>query len=178
MTIEELRQAALECGFDHVGDLDADTIVMHPEARDACAENKCRSYNKTWNCPPGCGTLEECQARVRRYKRGLIVQSTGALEDSLDFEAMMELAERHRKCFDQFADKVRGEFPGALILGDGACQRCKSCTYPDAPCRFPERQSAAMEAYGMIVSEVCQRNDIPYYYGAGTLTYVGCVLVE
>jgi len=30
----------------------------------------------------------------------------------------------------------------------------------------------------MLVSEVCQKNDIPYYYGPGTLTYVGCVLVE
>ena len=34
------------------------------------------------------------------------------------------------------------------------------------------------EAYGMVVSEVCKKNDIPYYYGPGTLTYVGCVLVE
>ena len=59
MTIEELKQLALDCGFHHVGDLDADTIEMHVEARDACAENKCHSYGKNWNCPPGCGTLEE-----------------------------------------------------------------------------------------------------------------------
>ena len=73
---------------------------------------------------------------------------------------------------------VREEYPGALVLGDGACDNCRECTYPDAPCRFPERQSSAMEAYGMLVSEVCQQNDILYYYGPGTLTYVGCILVE
>jgi hypothetical protein len=33
-----------------------------------------------------------------------------------------------------------------------------------------------MEAYGMVVSDVCRDSGIPYYYGSGTLTYVGCVL--
>ena len=80
--------------------------------------------------------------------------------------------------FDKFAKEVRREFPGALVLGDGACSNCKECTYTDAPCRFPELQSDNMEAYGMIVSEVCQRNNINYYWGPGTVTFVGCVLVE
>ena len=65
-----------------------------------------------------------------------------------------------------------------IALSGESCAICKTCTYPDAPCRFPERQSSAMEAYGMLVSEVCQQNDILYYYGPGTLTYVGCILVE
>jgi predicted metal-binding protein len=55
---------------------------------------------------------------------------------------------------------------------------CKTCTYPDAPCRFPEKMSASMEALGMVVSDVCKDNKLPYYYGAGTLTFVGCVLLE
>jgi predicted metal-binding protein len=55
---------------------------------------------------------------------------------------------------------------------------CKTCTYPDAPCRFPEKMSASMEALGMVVSDVCKDNNLPYYYGAGTLTFVGCVLLE
>ena len=38
--------------------------------------------------------------------------------------------------------------------------------------------TSAMEALGMVVSDVCARNDIPYHYGPGTLTYVGCVLIE
>lgn len=175
---EKLKALALECGFSHVGDLDADTIELHPEVRAACAEDKCQSYNKTWNCPPGCGTLEECAADLHRFKRGLIVQSTGELEDAMDYEGMMDLAKRHGETFDQFADALREMYPDALVLGDGACRRCKTCTYPDAPCRFPQRKSSAMEAYGMTVSEVCARNNIPYYYGPGTLTYVGCVLIE
>ena len=96
----------------------------------------------------------------------------------MDFEGMMELAENHGKHMDQFSDEIRKQFPQALILGDGQCKRCKVCTYPDAPCRFPDKKSSAMEAMGMVVSEVCAANQIPYYYGPGTLTYVGCVLIE
>ena len=175
---QALKDLALSCGFSHVGDLDADTIQVRPEVRESCAENKCQSYNKNWVCPPACGTLEECSERIHQYKKGLILQTTGQLEDSTDFEGMMELAENHGKHMDQFSDEIRKQFPQALILGDGQCKRCKVCTYPDAPCRFPDKKSSAMEAMGIVVSEVCAANQIPYYYGPGTLTYVGCVLIE
>lgn len=175
---EALKKLALECGFDHVGDLKSDTITVREEVRSQCAANTCQAYGTNWVCPPACGTIEECGAHIAQFKQGLIIQSTCELEDSFDFEAMMELAERHGASFDKFADLVREQYPKALVLGDGACKRCKKCTYPDEPCRFPERKSSAMEAYGMVVSEVCQKNDVPYYYGPGTLTYVGCILVE
>lgn len=175
---DELKDLALSCGFSHVGDLDVSTITLHTEVREACAADKCHAYNKNWVCPPACGTLEECGQKINAYKKGLILQTTGELEDSFDFETMDQLATDHAKTMHKFSDELKKLYPNALILGDGACKRCKTCTYPDAPCRFPERQSSAMEAFGMVVSEVCMKNDMKYYYGPGTLTYVGCVLVE
>lgn len=175
---DELKDLALSCGFSHVGNLDVSTITLHTEVREACAADKCHAYNKNWVCPPACGTLEECGQKINAYKKGLILQTTGELEDSFDFETMDQLATDHAKTMHKFSDELKKLYPNALILGDGACKRCKTCTYPDAPCRFPERQSSAMEAFGMVVSEVCMKNDMKYYYGPGTLTYVGCVLVE
>ena len=175
---EALKKMALDCGFSHVGNLDVDTIRVLPEVRAACAENKCQKYGKNWVCPPACGTLEECQKKLRNYKKGLILQSTTEFEDSFDWEGMRTLAKRHNAVFDAFADQLRKQYPNALILGDGACNRCQTCTYPNAPCRFPDRQSSSMEAFGMVVSEVCKLNNIPYHYGVGTLTYIGCVLIE
>jgi predicted metal-binding protein len=63
-------------------------------------------------------------------------------------------------------------------MGAGACGRCEHCTFPDKPCRFPDKMTASMEAYGIVVSDVCQSNNLPYYYGNNTLTYTGCVLLE
>ncbi|KIR03104.1 hypothetical protein P261_01919 [Lachnospiraceae bacterium TWA4] len=176
--LEKLKEVALACGFSHVGNLDVDTVQVRIEVRDACAVDKCHAYNKNWVCPPACGTLEECESTMRKYKMGLILQTTGELEDSFDIEGMEELQKNHSQNMHDFTDKAKELYPNSLVLGDSACRYCKDCTYPDAPCRFPNRQSPAMEAYGMVVSDVCRDNDIPYYYGPGTLTYVGCILVE
>ncbi len=176
--LTELKKIALECGFSHVGDLDVDTITLCQEARDACAANKCQMYAKRWSCPPGCGTLEECREKLHRYKKGLIVQTTGILEDSLDFEAIMDIKANDQAAFDKFVTIAHEKYPGCLIMGDVNCKSCIECTYPDKPCRFPNEMISKMSAYGMIVSDVCAKNNISYYYGPGTLTFVGCILVE
>ena len=35
-----------------------------------------------------------------------------------------------------------------------------------------------MEAYGMLVLEVCKDNHLGYYYGPNTIAYTGCFLVD
>jgi predicted metal-binding protein len=136
------------------------------------------AYNTNWACPPGCGTLEECEVRIRKYKKGILVQTTAMLEDSMDFEGMAEAAKNHGEHMATFTDEIKKLYPGSMIMGAGGCMRCQKCTYPDEPCRFPEKMSSSMEAYGMVVSDVCQANNLPYYYGKDTLTYTGCVLLE
>jgi predicted metal-binding protein len=122
--------------------------------------------------------LEEGEARIRNYRRGLILQTTGALEDSLDYEAMEQIGGDHGKHLDALQDRLGIRYPRCLVLGAGPCRRCETCTYPHAPCRFPEQMRFSMEAMGMLVSEVCKDNKLPYYYGPNTLTYVGCVLLD
>ena len=175
--LEFWKAKALECGFSHVGELDVDTIQVRQEARDACAANKCNKYGTNWSCPPGCGTLEECSEAIHKYKHGLLVQTTGEI-DPLDYESFMNLAKEHGVHFKAFSALVKEQAPGAMLIGVSACNTCQKCTYPDAPCRFPDKLSHPMEGLGMIVSDVCKANGLPYYYGAGTLTYTGCVLFD
>ena len=68
--------------------------------------------------------------------------------------------------------------PDLLAIGAGACTKCKECTYPDAPCRFPKEAFASMEAYGMLVVQVCKDNHMKYYYGPETIAYTSCFLLE
>jgi hypothetical protein len=35
-----------------------------------------------------------------------------------------------------------------------------------------------MEGYGMVVSDVCRDNALPYYYGPNTITYTACALLD
>ena len=114
-------------------------VELKPEVRDMCAGGSCQQYAKRWSCPPGCGTLEECNAQVNQYSYGILVQTVGDIEDSFDFEAMMEIQQTHKAHFDQMHKSICDQGEQVLALGAGCCTRCKECTYPDAPCRFPDR---------------------------------------
>ncbi|MBC3888802.1 DUF2284 domain-containing protein [Acetobacterium paludosum] len=176
--IRDILDLANENGFTKAIEMEVSSVLLNPEVRKMCATNKCQMYDTNWACPPGCGTLEECEAKVAKYKHGVLVQTTGELEDSFDFEGMEELKQKHDESFSNFVDQLYNLKVKMLPLGDGCCQICKKCTYPDEKCRFPEKAFSSMEAFGILVSDLCKLNNVDYYYGKNTLTYVGCVLFD
>lgn len=178
MTYEQLTKLAEEAGFTAWAALEAATIELKPEVRDMCAANACGQYGKRWSCPPGCGTLEECTGRLTEYPHGILVQTSGEIEDGFDFEAMMEIEASHKEHFSKMHDALLEAGLPVLAIGAGCCTQCAKCTYPDAPCRFPEKMTASMEAYGMLVLEVCKKNGLPYYYGADKMAYTSCFLLK
>ena len=178
MTEQQLLDLAAQCGFDHAGKLEAAALKFDPAVRDMCAADRCRSYGRCWTCPPGCGTLEEIAQRAAAYHRGILLQSTGQLEDDFDVDTMLDTERLQKERFAAFVDRVRSEYPDCLPMSSGACTVCPQCTYPDAPCRFPHLAIPSMEAYGLVVSQVCQSSGLPYYYGPGTITYTACVLID
>ena len=102
----------------------------------------------------------------------------GQLEDSMDGEGMMEAESLHKRHFSDMHELLRKEYPALLAIGAGTCKHCKQCSYPDEPCRFPDRMTSSMEAMGMLVLEVCKRNDLSYYYGPNTIAYTSCFLLK
>ncbi len=169
-------ELALSIGFSHAGIIDPSKLRALPEVRDMCADGRCRRYKRSWSCPPACGTLEEAEARMHRYRCGMLVQTTAELEDDFDVEAMMEAEKRHKTNFFALAEQFRVQVPDCLPLGAGSCTVCETCTYPDRPCRFPEKMFSSMEACGILVSEACALAGLKYYYGPRTLTYSSCIL--
>ena len=169
---------ARETGFDDACDLDMASLVVMDEVRDMCAANRCHAYGKNWSCPPGCGTVDECRERIAQYSRGVLVQTVGAMEDDFDIDGINAAQERHKKNFSAYAAAVRKSFPDCLPLSAGSCHRCAECTYPDAPCRFPEERLSSMEAYGLLVGDVCKKSGMPYYRGTHTITFTSCILFK
>ena len=178
LNYQELIGMGENAGFTHVAPLKVSTIQLMPEVRDMCAANTCGAYGKKWRCPPGCGDLETCRAKVQKYTEGILVQTVGTLEDEMDYEAMAETNQKHMETFLKFYEQLRPLYPEMLAIGAGGCKQCKTCTYPDQPCRFPEKLVIPMEAYGMLVSQVCKDNNLPYYYGKCTIAYTGCFLLK
>lgn len=178
MTIGALLELAASCGFDHVYELNVPALRFEAAVRDMCAAGRCQQYGTNWCCPPACGTLEEAAARASAYHRGVLLQSTGQLEDDFDVETMMETEKLQKARFAQLVSAIRQTYPDCLPMSSGACTVCAQCTYPSAPCRNPRLAIPSMEAYGLMVSQVCVDSGAKYYYGPRTITYTACVLVD
>jgi predicted metal-binding protein len=176
LNFDMLAVLADECGFTYSAPLDISTLEFLQEVRDMCNPKQCDKYNKSWSCPPACASLEDMRELVRSFDSGLLVQTVGDLEDSYDWEGIMEAGARHKENFGKMRDILEEHFSSVFAMGAGACSLCESCTYPDAPCRFPERMSASMEACGLFVSKVCTDNNLKYNYGQNKIAFNSCFL--
>ena len=174
MEYEKLVKLAEDIGFSHTGPLDPKTLQLRQQVRQMCAA--CHQYARRWSCPPGCGALEELREKIAVFSKGILLQTMGELEDEFDGEAMMETEQRHKENFRRLVDELRLLPEDFLPMGAGCCTLCKTCTYPDSPCRFPERMISSMEACGLVVADACRDNGLPYYYGKNTITYTSCIL--
>ena len=178
MTYGHLSKFAQEAGFSAWAQLDIATIKLKPEVREMCTANSCGQYGKRWSCPPGCGTLEECEERLKGCTHGILVQTYGDIEDGFDFEAMMKIEADHKKHFTQMYETLREAGLDVLAIGAGCCTACTKCTYPDEPCRFPELVHHSISSYGLYVAELAKTACIHYNNGKATVTYLGALMVK
>lgn len=54
----------------------------------------------------------------------------------------------------------------------------KKCTYPTAPCRFPEKARSSAYANGISVVDLAKQLGINYKNGNNTVTYFSVVLYD
>ena len=170
---EEKIRAAGITGF---GVIMPEEIVFGQEIRDICAGNGCGQYGKTWCCPPHHGTVEECRERCLGYEHAMVFQTVYKIEDSFDYEGMLEAGHEFKKVTERLYAAVKPELSRFLLLSNEGCGRCETCTCPDAPCRFPEKLFPAVEGYGIYVNKLAESAGLKYINGKNTVTYFGMLL--
>lgn len=143
-----------------------------------CADGRCRCYGKNWACPPACGSLDVIRNKLASYDSGVLVQTCAELDGDFDLHGVDAAMKRHKAQFAVLARQFRLLRPDCLPLTAGSCTLCHRCTFPERPCRFPEKRLSSMEAYGLLVSEVCEDAGLPYYNGPGTITFSSCILMK
>lgn len=171
-----VQKVILETGFQEAGIIPVEKLSFHEEVRKICEDNQCRCYGTTWACPPAVGSLEDCKNRVLGFRYLHLFSKAYAVEDFLDMERMLKSMKDFKIAARELDWKLRGRFSSMMILSNESCDRCKECTYPDAPCRFSEDLHHSIEGYGFYVSELAKQAGIKYMNGANTITYFGAVL--
>ena len=170
------RFAMQEFGFSNAGPLDPHTIRLRPEVRQMCAADRCQKFGRNWSCPPAIGSLTQIADRLKAYNSGVLLQSTAQLEDDFDIDTMLQAETDHKAALWRLAEHLREQAWEILPMPAGSCTYCEVCTFPSAPCRFPQRMTPSLEAAGVVVSDLCSDNGLPYYYGPLTITYTSAIL--
>ena len=156
--------------------IEAGDIITDRAFRGMCESNACGLYGKCWMCPPYVGEIDELMARVGKYDYALVYQTVTELEDSFDFEGMIAGQQDAKQVLLRMTDELRAQGVDFMALGCEGCGLCETCTYPDAPCRFPESLHPSIESYGVQVNKLAAAGGINYINGANTVTFFGCII--
>lgn len=176
---DTLIQWALECGAANAAALPGDQVILDEGFRDICQSNACGNYGMCYMCPPDAGDIHAMMAQVRAYPYAVLYQTIHDLEDSYDYEGMVEAGKRHALVSQALEKRLREHHQGNYLhLTLGGCRLCDVCAKREAlPCRVPDWALPSLESYGVNVYSTSQYAGLAYINGQNTVTYFGMVLL-
>ena len=128
-------------------------------------ETECPMYGKTWACPPGVGSVEECVARCRAYPEALLLTTVTEVRDIADMEETLATRAEHEAVTREAEKLLRAQGLETYVLSTEACAVCEKCAYPDAPCRFPDKMYPCVESHAILVTDVAEQYGIEFISG-------------
>lgn len=173
----DIVSRAAELGFERYGAITPDMVVTSELLAASCTPQSCPKYGSCWSCPPGAGSFEERQAHFEGKNAGILVQTVReGIDFYEDFELLGEIRAVHHERLDALANELRGEFADVLEFSTGGCDICGTCSYPDAPCKQPDKQRLSLSAHGVAVETTCKKANVEYSFENGRIRYVGMIL--
>ena len=140
-------------------------------------QNECPKYGTTWACPPGVGTVEECQAKCMGYQNCLLISSIAEVTDIADIEETLATRPAHEELTEQVGELLKEQGVQPYILSTQACAICNRCAILDnQPCRFPEKMHPCVESHGINVVPILERLGLEFQFGSNVVTWISLLL--
>lgn len=152
-----------------------DELVFADRVRWIC-EHECPMYNTTWACPPAVGTVEECRQRVLGFKEGLMIATITEVSDIANIGETLSTRADHERITREILQIVRERAEETLTLSTEACAHCDHCSYPDAPCRHPDKMFPCVESHGILVTDLAEKHGIDFLAGSNLVTWFSLIL--
>lgn len=178
MNFDTLTQKVKEMGALNAAVIPVEKLTFDLIFRKMCEANSCGNYGKCWMCPPAAGNAEDLISEAKTYDYVLVYQTVGELEDSYDWEGMMEAAAKQNALAQELSSFFETlPLKKKLHLGAGGCHVCETCAKrTDEPCRFPDKAMFSLETYCIHVSNMAAAAGMKYINGQDTVTYFGALL--
>ena len=140
-------------------------LEFSPRVRWIC-EHECGQYGQSWACPPGVGTVEECQAHCMRYQTCLVIATITEVTDIANLEETLSTRRGHEEITDQAAEILRQLGAAPFVLSTESCAICPRCAILDGlPCRHPERMFPCVESQGILVTDLAEKHGLDFMNG-------------
>ncbi len=151
--------------------LDPKSLEFSQRIRYIC-QAECPMYGKTWACPPGVGTVEQCQAKCLRYENCLMIGTIVETDDIANIDATLATRAEHEAITNQVRDAMRGLGADPYILSTEACAICERCSVLDGqPCRHPQTMHPCVESHGINLIPTLEANGLEFQYGDNMITW-------
>jgi predicted metal-binding protein len=177
----DIVKLCLEMGAANAEEIPVSKLTFMPELRKLCEDNVCGRFGRNYTCPPFVGGADILIEKLKAFDRVIIWQNIYPLEDSFDFEGMMDAQQKHNLQTQAIARRVNDALgrENALALAAGGCTLCEQCAaQTDEPCRNPGGALSSLEAYGINVSKIEEVSGMKYINGINTVTYFSGVFIS
>ncbi|MCL2084739.1 MAG: DUF2284 domain-containing protein [Oscillospiraceae bacterium] len=170
----DIVKLCLDMGAAKAEEIPVSRLTLMPELRELCERNVCGRFGRNYTCPPYTGEAGALIEKLKTFNKAVIWQNIYPLEDSFDFEGMMDAQQKHNAMTLDIARQVYAELgrDNALVLAAGGCTLCEICAAQTGePCRGPDDALSSLEAYGIHVAKIGDVSGLRYINGKDTVTY-------
>ena len=176
---DAIVKLALACGAANAAALSVRQVALEAVFRDICKSNACGKYGRCYMCPPDVGEVQPMMEKVRSFRDAVLYQTIHPLEDSFDYEGMVEAGARHAAVSQALQKTLKNlDLPAFLHVSVGGCRVCDVCAKEkDLPCAYPDLAMPSLESYGVDVYNTALHAGLKYINGQNTVTYFGMVLL-
>ena len=174
---EKLMERLLQFPIMQYACLNTDEVSFQERVRTVC-ETECPRYGSSWSCPPAVGSVEECKGRCRRFSHCFVFSTIAEVNDETNMEETLATRLEHERITQEINRIFTEEFGDTLALSTESCDICRHCSYPDGPCRHPDRMFPCVESYGILVTELAEKGQMDFYNGANVVTWFSVIFFK
>lgn len=176
MRVEEF---ARQLGIETCLEFGSDVLVPEERIRAFCLENKCGNYCRNYMCPPYTGSVEEIRMRLKKFKRGVLLQYAKSVDIRGDREGIIQTkVDFHNKILqiEEFL-RERGINQVWGMIG-GSCELCHVCKAgAGEPCPYPDKARTSLEAAAIDVLALLDKLGLDSGFCTDKITWTGCILL-
>lgn len=171
MNREKLWEQLQELPLYFYDFIDPNKLEFTERVRWIC-EHECPMYGKTWACPPGVGSVSECEQRCRSYVNCLMVSTITEVEDIACLPETLATRPAHEKLTNEIRALFRQQGIEPYILSTEACAACERCAILDGlPCRMPGKMHPCLESHGINIVPLLEELGLGFQFGENVVTW-------